>query len=90
MVTGSLIAVVGFICAAMIAIGFGFVVPVSSVVGDFFDVLAVMPIDTTIDKVHKAAELIDAGKYYEGGQELRMAQADERFNMVGNLGTPKE
>jgi hypothetical protein len=39
--TGSLIAVVGFICAAMIAIGFGFVVPVSSVVGDFFDVLAV-------------------------------------------------
>jgi YfdX protein len=53
-------------------------------------VLAVMPIDTTIEKVHKAAELIDAGKYYEGGQELRMAQADERFDMVGNLGTPKE
>jgi len=41
MVTGSLIAVVGFICAAMLALGFGFVVPVSSVVGDFFDVLAV-------------------------------------------------
>jgi hypothetical protein len=41
MVTGSLIAVVGFICAAMLAIGFGLVVPVSSVVGDFFDVLAV-------------------------------------------------
>ena len=49
-----------------------------------------MPIDTTIDKVHKAAVLIDAGKYYEGGQELRMAQADERFDMIGNLGTPKE
>ena len=53
-------------------------------------VLAVMPIDMTIDKVHKAADLIDAGKYYEGGQELRMAQADERFDMVGNMGTPKE
>ncbi len=53
-------------------------------------VLAVMPIDMTIDKVHKAAELIDAGKYYEGGQELRMAQADERFDMIGNIGTPKE
>ncbi len=53
-------------------------------------VLAVMPIDMTIDKVHKAAGLIDAGKYYEGGQELRMAQADERFDMVGNMGTPKE
>jgi hypothetical protein len=49
-----------------------------------------MPIDKTIDQVHKAAELIDAGKYYEGGQELRMAQADERFDMVGNMGTPKE
>jgi len=53
-------------------------------------VLAVMPIDMTIDKVHKAADLIDAGKYYESGQELRMAQADERFDMVGNMGTPKE
>jgi len=53
-------------------------------------VLAVMPIDKTIDKVHKAAELIDAGKYYEGGQELRMALADERFDMVDNMGTPKK
>ena len=32
---------VGFVCAAMLAVGFGFVVPVSSVVGDVFDVLAV-------------------------------------------------
>jgi hypothetical protein len=53
-------------------------------------VLAVMPIDMTIEKVHKAAELIGAGKYYEGGQELRIAQADERFDAIGNLGTPKE
>jgi hypothetical protein len=42
MVTTSLIAVVGLICAAALAIGFGFVVPVSSVVGSFFDVLAVV------------------------------------------------
>ena len=53
-------------------------------------VLAVMPIDSTIAKVHKAAELIDAGKYYEGGQQLRLAQGDERFDTMGNLGTPKE
>ena len=53
-------------------------------------VLAVMPIDMTIDKVHQAAVLIDAGKYYEGSQELRLAQANERFDMIGNMGTPKE
>ena len=52
--------------------------------------LAVIPIDATIAKVHKAAGLIDAGKYYEGGQELRMAEAGERFDTIGNLGTPKE
>jgi hypothetical protein len=53
-------------------------------------VLAVMPVDMTIDKVHQASALIDAGKYYEGSQELRLAQANERFDMIGNLGTPKE
>jgi hypothetical protein len=53
-------------------------------------VLAVMPIDMTIDKVHQAAVMIDAGKYYEGSQELRLAQANERFDMIGNMGTPKE
>ena len=41
MVATSLIDVVGLICAAALAIGFGFVVPVSSVVGSFFDVLGV-------------------------------------------------
>jgi len=34
--------------------------------------------------------LIDAGKYYEGSQELRLAEAGERFDTVGNLGTPKQ
>jgi hypothetical protein len=42
MVKASLIAAVGLICAAMLAIGFGFVVPVNSAVGDVFDVLAVV------------------------------------------------
>jgi hypothetical protein len=41
MVTTSLIAVVGLVCATTLAIGFGFFVPVSSAVGSFFDVLAV-------------------------------------------------
>jgi hypothetical protein len=41
MVTSSLIVVAGLICAAALAVGFDFVVPVSSVVGSFFDVLAV-------------------------------------------------
>jgi len=53
-------------------------------------VLAVMPVQTTIEKVHQAAVMIDAGKYYEGSQELRLAQAGERFDMVGDVGTPKE
>jgi hypothetical protein len=41
MVKASLVAVTGLICAATLAIGFGFVVPVSSVVGELFNVLAV-------------------------------------------------
>ena len=41
MFTAALIAVVGTVCATNLAIGFGFIVPVSSVVRDFFDVLAV-------------------------------------------------
>jgi len=35
-VQASLIAIVGLICAAAFAIGFGLLIPVSSVVGDFF------------------------------------------------------
>jgi hypothetical protein len=41
MVKASLIAIVGLICAAALAIGFGLLVSVSSVIGDFFDVFAV-------------------------------------------------
>ena len=41
MIKFSLIALVGFICATMFAIGLGFVVPVSSAVGGVCYVLAV-------------------------------------------------
>ncbi|MGA8713338.1 MAG: hypothetical protein WB647_09990 [Roseiarcus sp.] len=41
MMRASLIAGAGLICLTMLAIGFGVVVPVSSAVGDMFDVLAV-------------------------------------------------
>ena len=41
MMRASLIAGAGLICLTMLAIGFGLVVPVSSAVGDMFDVLAV-------------------------------------------------
>ena len=41
MVKASLIAIVGLICAAALAISFGLLVPVSNVVSDFFDVFAV-------------------------------------------------
>ena len=41
MVKASLIAIVGLIFATALAIGFGLLVPVNSVVGDFFDVFAV-------------------------------------------------
>jgi hypothetical protein len=41
MVKASPIAGAGLICATMLAIGFGVVVPVTSGVGDVFDVLAV-------------------------------------------------
>jgi hypothetical protein len=41
MVKASLIATIDVICATMLAIGLGFVVPVSGAVGDVCDVLAV-------------------------------------------------
>jgi len=41
MLTAPLIAIAGLVCATTLVIGFGFVVPVSSAVGDFFEVLAV-------------------------------------------------
>jgi len=53
-------------------------------------VLAVMPLEATIDKVHKAAVMIDSGKYYEGSQELRLAESGERFDAIDTVGTPKK
>jgi hypothetical protein len=42
--------------------------------------LGVMPLEQTIGNVHKAAILINDGKYYEAGQELRLIQASKRFD----------
>ena len=52
--------------------------------------LAVVPLEQTTSDVHQAAVLLDDGKYYEASQMLRHAQDGERFEAIGNLGTPKE
>lgn len=51
-------------------------------------IVAVVPLLKTIDEVHQAAAMIDSGKYYEASQELRLAQADVRFDEVSNDATP--
>jgi hypothetical protein len=48
-------------------------------------VLAVLPVEQTIDKVTQAATLINEGKYYEASQELRQVQAGERFDVVDDV-----
>lgn len=52
--------------------------------------LAVVPLEQTTNDVHQAAGLINDGKYYEASQMLRHAQDSERFEAVGDVGTPKE
>jgi hypothetical protein len=44
--------------------------------------LAVMPLEQTANKVHQAAGLIKAGKYYEASQNLRQAQDGLRYDVV--------
>jgi hypothetical protein len=48
-------------------------------------VVAVLPVEQTIDKVNQAGALINEGKYYEASQELRQAQAGERFDVVDEV-----
>jgi len=52
--------------------------------------LAVVPLEQTTSDVHQASILINDGKYYEASQMLRHAQESERFEAIGDLGTPKE
>jgi hypothetical protein len=51
--------------------------------------LAVMPLHQTLDDVHKAAGLINDGKYYEASQVLRQAEDGVRFDVADMTGTPK-
>jgi hypothetical protein len=51
-------------------------------------ILAVVPLEQTIDDVHQAASLIDDGKYYEASQLLNKAQNGERFEVANATGTP--
>jgi YfdX protein len=45
-------------------------------------VVAVVPLEDTINKVGQASSLINEGKFYEASQDLRQVQASERFDVV--------
>lgn len=45
-------------------------------------IVAVLPLEETINKVGQASALINEGKYYEASQDLRQVQASERFDVA--------
>ncbi len=51
-------------------------------------VMAVVPLDDTINDVHRAATLIDGGKFYEASQQLRQVQDSTRYDVIDVVGTP--
>lgn len=51
-------------------------------------VVAVVPLDQTINDVHQAATLIDGGKFYQASQQLRQVQDSTRYDLVDFVGTP--
>jgi hypothetical protein len=53
-------------------------------------ILAVVPVEKTMNEVHQAVQLIDNGKYYEGSQMLKQAQDNERFDVADITGMPKK
>ncbi len=53
-------------------------------------ILAVVPVEKTMNDVHQALQLIDSGKYYEGSQMLKQAQDNERFDVADIIGMPKK
>jgi hypothetical protein len=53
-------------------------------------ILAVVPLEDTINDVHQAVSLIDSGKYYEASQLLRQAQDGERFDISDISGKPSK
>ena len=50
--------------------------------------LAVVPLNQTINDVHQAATLVDGGKFYEASQQLRQVQDSTRYDMVDVVGMP--
>jgi hypothetical protein len=50
-------------------------------------VVAVLPVEQTIDKLDQAATMINDGKYYEASQELRQVQDSERFDVADDVAT---
>ena len=51
-------------------------------------VVAVVPLNETINDVHQAATLVDGGKFYQASQQLRQVQDSTRYDMVDLVGTP--
>ncbi len=52
-------------------------------------VMAVLPVEQTINKMDQAVTMINDGKYYEASQELRQVQASQRFDVVDDVATSK-
>lgn len=52
-------------------------------------VVAVVPLDRTLADVHKAADMMSNGKYYEASQMLRGVQNSARIDVVDIRAVPK-
>lgn len=50
-------------------------------------VVAVLPMEQTINKMDQAVVMINDGKYYEASQELREVQASKRFDVIDDAAT---
>ena len=53
-------------------------------------VMEVAPLDKTTTEINKAAQLIDAGKYYEANQALKSVEDGLRFDVTSVDSTPKK
>jgi hypothetical protein len=53
-------------------------------------VMEVAPLDKTTSGINKAAQLIDAGKYYEANQALKAVEDGLRFDVTNVDSTPKK
>ena len=51
-------------------------------------VVAVVPLQQTLNDVHQAATMVDGGKFYEASQQLRQVQDSTRYDSLDIVGTP--